>query len=357
MAFAHEDQDYIEKYRTIALEDSLGFEAFQDMETFRSAEPPGHEVHELTEEDIAAIAAWRSSKGVPWTTWSYENELTLASHEAHSIRATAAAFVIPDATLVIFHNFVLEKEGVEPNEKNLKLLMEGGDLSEISPDLDSVYAGYSLTRWFRENVSANINEMYTAILVSYAWYSSPAYEPGSLPVELEAGLILVQEGKVADWIEESPDFIKKWSKTASKIIIEGAGATDSGPYYVGIGDNLFFQIPSASALVDYYQKVNGIITALQHEDAPQAELSIRLAELSKEQPENVPEWMSLYISSVIEYLDILAANADQPDDKKIDRGGFEPSTLLGVRLDLEARLDVIPLDLEYYIKYWSDLIE
>ena len=354
VSLAHEDQETLEKYRTIASEFRDAYEAFLDMETFRPTNPPGHDVRELKEEDIRALATWRNQHGVPWTTWAYEKELTLESRTAHSARVWALVHLYPSDIIAEFQYFLLAKKGFEFSDEEKEKYAETLELPERFSDQELVFSEFELNRWFRENVSAVITDTGTAVFESYAWYTSPGYQKGSLPEELEAALEAVGKDELPEWVYELSTPFSLWSERALALLRSGNFEVGSGPYYAGITDLEFLLREGRFSELGYYKDLLKVVLSIEEDTDNFPNLRGEFERLIKEFPGSSESFIVMWGEGLIEDYEILQEYKDQPDNEIVNRWPGE-QTLGQGRERVTNNLDGYKEFIEAFIQRWSEL--
>jgi len=338
----------------VSWKDHFGYDAFMDMRTFRPAQPPGTNVKELTIEDIRALAAWRSPKGVPWTTWAYEEKLTLESHEAFGIRAVAAGYVISDQVNATVARFLLKQEGIEPTPELIELFTVGGKITIVFDSEDDWNPYFRLTRWFRENVSALASEPFTAISESYAWYTSPGYEKGLLPEELEAAMELMKEGNIPDNYQ---DFgaATEWANRASEIIRTGEIPPPKPPYYASLSDMSFLQMDGIFASLPYYRQLLEEVNKLYDNPEGGEQAYEKFITLIAKSPWPKDHYLKVWAERILEEVRFLEEFRGAPDEQLVDRDGEGEIPLSHFRETRQVYLEILKEEIASFIRQWSEL--
>ncbi|MCH8322585.1 MAG: hypothetical protein IIB64_05870 [Proteobacteria bacterium] len=324
------------------------------MKTFRPAQPEERKARELTEEDIQALAAWRSPEGVPWTTWAYENELTLESHEVFAIRREAAGFVITDEVYATVLRFLLKQEGIGPTPEVIGFFTGGGEVPEIFTGEDNWNPYFRLTRWFRENVSAMASETFTGISESYAWYTSPGYEKGSLPEELEVAMELMKEGNVP---ENYQDFgaATDWAFRASEIIKSGEIPATQPPYYAAVSDHEFFQMNETLASLPDYRELLEVLNKLYDNPEGSEQDYEKFVTLIGKFSWPKEHYLKVWADRVVEDRQFLEEYKGTSDDQLVDRDESGELPLGYHRETLKTSLEILKEEIEAFIRKWSEL--
>lgn len=342
-----------EGYLQTSFMDNFGYDTLLDMKTFRPAQLPGLIARELTQNDIEALAAWRSPKGVPWTAWAYGKDFTLESFEMYGIRGVASGFLIPDETYQAFRKFLLEQEGIEPTPEVMEYITNGGTAPKFLEGIDVFEIEYFLTRWFRENVSAMTPEVFTGIVESYAWYTSPGYQKGTLPSELEGALDLLGRGVVSEnyiGFGQAED----WANRASKIIREGISEIPEGPFYASFADLMFLHKDEIFAALGQYQNLLGVVSSYEVDPGSFLEKKEEFAKALEAIPEQASNGIKTYGENLLADLELLSAKKDAPDSEVVD-GRYGELPLAHYRALLPADVDTFKTIIEAFIERWSEL--
>lgn len=354
LAWGHEDQETLDKYQTLALEFSRGYEAYLDMETFLPTEPPGHDLRELTEEDIQELAAWRSKDGIPWTTWVYEDEPTLESKAAHSTRKWAAVHTFPNEVYEKFHYFLLGLKGIVFTEEEKQNFVETFEMPARYTGQEFNFTQFELSRWFRENVSTNIIDATTAAAETYAWYSSPSYKKGSLPPELESALESIGKEDLPDWVSEFPEYLQQWGERALLLIRSGEIKGGHGPYFASPSDMEFLQRDQRVKELDYYRELLSIVSDLGENPDQFSEFENQFQEALENFPGPQESFIVLWGKGSIDDYEFLQGHLGEPDDTPL---GLEAQdrTLGEARARIADNLSGYREDIEAFIERWSAL--
>ena len=346
-----EGSDYLLQ---VSWKDRFGYDAYMDMKTFRPTQPPGTTVKELTEEDMQALAAWRSPTGVPWTTWAYEEELTLGIAEVFAIRAGTAVYFSSDAVDATGARFLLKQKGIGPTPEVIGFFTGGGEVPEIFTGEDNWNPYFRLTRWFRENVSAMASETFTGISESYAWYTSPGYEKGSLPEELEVAMELMKEGNVP---ENYQDFgvATDWAFRASEIIKSGEIPATQPPYYAAVSDHEFFQMnETLASLPDYWELLEVLNKLYDNPEGSEQDYE-KFVTLIGKFPWPKEHYLKVWADRVVEDRQFLEEYKGTSDDQLVDRDESGELPLGYHRETLKTSLEILKEEIEAFIRKWSEL--
>jgi len=346
-----------ENYLYLASKYFDGFVVYVDTRTFQPVVLPGYGGRLLTPEDIEELAAWRSREGVPWTTWAYEKELTLASREAHNVRSLAATYIIPRETFIVFFEFMVDKEGITLTGEQRQAMDNGQPWPESISGGNNDLQNFKITRWFRDNVSAIIADMNMAVVETFAWYSAPGYEKGSLPPELEAGLELVKEGVVPDWVQGIDPARYGWVTEAARFVKEGEVKPPSGAAAASLAGQIFFYRENLPVSLEYLKVVREKISLLEENPGNFAETFAALEALSDIPPDTIPANDVDYLKGYLENLSGLRKVAGMDGDEIMTTQEYYGQAVSEFRENHQSYVDWYPPYLDYYIARWSSLID
>ena len=147
--------------------------------------------HYVTPKVVSQLATWRNVYGRPWSTVSYEGNLTIGKVHHHSIRSAIGQILLNQLY-----------QGDPP------ALLYAEMKSAFKRMFGEKWEWSNKSEWLRENVSEyaeqGLYDPYEGEL--FAWYTAPSYVQGSLPREIENVLELAARGKIRSYhIEKEAD--------------------------------------------------------------------------------------------------------------------------------------------------------
>lgn len=250
----------------------------------------------LTDDLIKEMAAWRNERGLPWTTWAYEKELTVATKQAHSIRRALALYLTTEGVWEAFDQFIynqklneLKKNGISNAEnkvQDFKNLYENMILDD-DPTIE-----FNRMVWFRENVAQNIFNIEDHIAETFAWYTSPDYEKGSLPEELESILQQMAEGRPPGYNNEREELKEQidYHYAVFKRLQEKGYQhnSDSGPPLAGPDVVDFFYAQSSEQALGYMDCILGLLNKAYNKEISSENFKKQFIQLVDESAETLP---------------------------------------------------------------------
>lgn len=342
------------RFQEIVVKERFGYDLILDTETFRFSQPPSKESYQLTEKDLKKLSEWRSPKGVPWTAWVYEADLSFESHEAFSIRSITGAYFISDRVMEKVIRFLIQEAGMEPADELFEFVTYRG----LPPDNLEAKApeelNYILSRWFQENVAASSFEIYTGISETYAWYTSPSYQEGTLPTEIEEAMELMKRGELPETPWDAPELIEVANRAAEIVRTEITPSLE-GPFYASNFDLMFLQMGDTLSALGFYQELLDFLEVFINDPLSFSKIQPQFVSLLETAPRPTSDYLFSWAERVLPDLLLLEETKGLTPGKNVNTTRHGEIPVFAFRAFVTTEVELLTGEVGAFIRKWSEL--